>query len=214
MTPNIHVGTTTTLAAGSDATVTRRAGSPDAAPIFDFGIPKGADAGEPRRHDEIRLRPHGEERGHFCLCRRENGKDGGAFTGAVSGVSPTSGSAKGFRNIYFGSGAPGSSLGANGDVYINIGKEEDTDMIKAGNKEINDSGFAVVTETVGGVARQALVLELSGRHRRGDPGGAVYRAGPGGGRGGQRHPDPQRPLRVATHGLKLVRTNASGDVPP
>ena len=28
---------------------------------------------------------------------------------------------KGFRNIYFGSGAPGSSLGANGDVYINIG---------------------------------------------------------------------------------------------
>ena len=34
---------------------------------------------------------------------------------------PTSGSAKGFRNIYFGSGAPGSSLGANGDVYINIG---------------------------------------------------------------------------------------------
>ena len=30
-------------------------------------------------------------------------------------------STKGFRNIYFGSGAPASSLGANGDVYINIG---------------------------------------------------------------------------------------------
>ena len=40
VTPNIQVGTTTTLAAGSDATVTRRAGSPDAAPIFDFGIPR------------------------------------------------------------------------------------------------------------------------------------------------------------------------------
>ena len=45
----------------------------------------------------------------------------GAFTGGVSGVSPTSGSTKGFRNIYFGNGAPASSLGANGDVYINIG---------------------------------------------------------------------------------------------
>ena len=45
----------------------------------------------------------------------------GAFTGGVSGVSPTSGTTKGFRNIYFGNGAPASSLGANGDVYINIG---------------------------------------------------------------------------------------------
>ena len=35
-------------------------------------------------------------------------------------------------------------------------------MIKAGTHEINDSGFAVVTEVVGGVARQALVLELPG----------------------------------------------------
>ena len=43
-TPNIQVGKVTTLSAGKDATVTRRAGSPDAAPVFDFGIPKGADA--------------------------------------------------------------------------------------------------------------------------------------------------------------------------
>lgn len=43
-TPNIQVGTVMTLSAGKDATVTRRSGSPDAAPVFDFGIPKGADA--------------------------------------------------------------------------------------------------------------------------------------------------------------------------
>lgn len=47
VTPNIQVGTTTTLAAGSSATVTRRAGSPDTAPIFDFAIPKGHDAVNP-----------------------------------------------------------------------------------------------------------------------------------------------------------------------
>ena len=41
--PDITVGNTTTLPAGSNATVTRRAGSPNTAPIFDFGIPKGAD---------------------------------------------------------------------------------------------------------------------------------------------------------------------------
>lgn len=43
---------------------------------------------------------------------------GGAFTGVVSGVSPTSGSTGGFRNIYFGSSAPASTTGANGDVFI------------------------------------------------------------------------------------------------
>ena len=41
--PDITVGDTTTLPAGSNATVTRRAGSPNTAPVFDFGIPKGAD---------------------------------------------------------------------------------------------------------------------------------------------------------------------------
>ena len=39
--PNIQVGTVTTLLPGESATVTRRSGSPDTAPIFDFGIPKG-----------------------------------------------------------------------------------------------------------------------------------------------------------------------------
>ena len=41
ITPNIQVGTTTTLAAGSAATVTQRGTT--ANPIFDFGIPKGVD---------------------------------------------------------------------------------------------------------------------------------------------------------------------------
>ena len=39
--PDLTVGTVTTLSPGSNATVTRRSGSPDTAPIFDFGIPKG-----------------------------------------------------------------------------------------------------------------------------------------------------------------------------
>ena len=41
--PNLQVGTVQTLSAGSSATVTRRSGSPDTGPIFDFGIPKGFD---------------------------------------------------------------------------------------------------------------------------------------------------------------------------
>lgn len=40
-TPNIQIGTVTTLPAGSNATVTRR--GTDASPVLDFGIPKGAD---------------------------------------------------------------------------------------------------------------------------------------------------------------------------
>lgn len=38
-TPHITVGNTLSLPAGSAATVSRREGSPDSAPIFDFGIP-------------------------------------------------------------------------------------------------------------------------------------------------------------------------------
>ena len=41
--PNITVGNTTTAAAGTQAKVTRRSGSPDTAPVFDFEIPKGLD---------------------------------------------------------------------------------------------------------------------------------------------------------------------------
>lgn len=121
VTPNIQVGATSTLAAGSPATVTRRAGSPDAAPVFDFGIPKGADAVNPGDMTKAVYDPTGKAGDIFAYADQKMPKAGGAFTGSVSGVSPTSGSVKGFRNIYFGSGAPASSLGANGDVYINIG---------------------------------------------------------------------------------------------
>lgn len=44
ITPNIQVGTVATLSPGSSATVTRQTGSPDAAPVFNFGIPRGADS--------------------------------------------------------------------------------------------------------------------------------------------------------------------------
>ena len=39
--PNIQIGTVTTLLPSQSATVERRSGSPDTAPVFDFGIPKG-----------------------------------------------------------------------------------------------------------------------------------------------------------------------------
>lgn len=120
-TPNIQVGTTTTLAAGSAATVTRRANSPDAAPVFDFGIPKGADAVNPGDMHMATYDPNGKAQDIFAYADTKMPKTGGAFTGTTSGVSPASGSTKAFRNIYFGSGAPASSLGANGDIYINIG---------------------------------------------------------------------------------------------
>lgn len=41
ITPDIQVGTVTTLSPGQSATVTRQPDSPDSAPVFDFGIPKG-----------------------------------------------------------------------------------------------------------------------------------------------------------------------------
>ena len=41
--PTIIVGDTTTLSPGSAASVTRRADSPDDAPVLDFGIPRGVD---------------------------------------------------------------------------------------------------------------------------------------------------------------------------
>ena len=48
-TPNIQVGTVATLAAGQNATVTRKADSTDENPVFDFGIPQGikGDKGDP-----------------------------------------------------------------------------------------------------------------------------------------------------------------------
>lgn len=42
VTPDIQVGTVTTLSPGQSATVNRQPSSPDSAPVFDFGIPGGA----------------------------------------------------------------------------------------------------------------------------------------------------------------------------
>lgn len=44
ITPHLQVGTVTTLDPDISATVTRQADSPDAAPVFDFGIPRGHDS--------------------------------------------------------------------------------------------------------------------------------------------------------------------------
>jgi len=41
VTPNVTAGTTTTSEPGTNAAITRRSGSPDSAPVFDFVIPKG-----------------------------------------------------------------------------------------------------------------------------------------------------------------------------
>lgn len=121
ITPNIQVGKVSTLPAGSQATVERQAGSPDAAPVFDFGIPKGLDAENPGDMHKSIYDPTGKARDVFAYADEKMPKAGGTFTGVVAGVSPTSGSTKGFRNIYFGSGSPASSLGANGDIYFDIG---------------------------------------------------------------------------------------------
>lgn len=85
-------------------------------------------------------------------------------------------------------------------------------MIKAGNYTIQDKGFVSTTENMGGVPRQALIVEL--------PGGideAVLEAmcsGPvevvdDGGNVIQSHSGP---FRVVSHSLKLTRASTDGDV--
>lgn len=85
-------------------------------------------------------------------------------------------------------------------------------MIKAGTHTINDRGFAVSMEALGGVSRQALTLEL--------PAGISDEAleaictGPievlnEAGETVQVH---EGPFRVLSHGLKLTRASADSDV--
>lgn len=85
-------------------------------------------------------------------------------------------------------------------------------MIRAGKYTVEDSGFTVTTERIGGLPRQAVVVELSG----GITGTALDAlcAGPievlnEKGEVVQTHTGP---FRIATHGLKLVREDQSGDV--
>ena len=79
-TPNIQVGKVTTLSAGKDATVTRRAGSPDAAPVFDFGIPKGADAVNAGDMYKNIYDPNNKAQDIFGYVDQQIGKAGVTFT--------------------------------------------------------------------------------------------------------------------------------------
>ncbi len=85
-------------------------------------------------------------------------------------------------------------------------------MIRAGKYTVEDSGFTVTTERIGGLPRQAVVVELPG----GITGTALDAlcAGPievlnEKGEVVQTHTGP---FHIATHGLKLVREDQSGDV--
>ena len=85
-------------------------------------------------------------------------------------------------------------------------------MNRAGKYTVEDSGFTVTTERIGGLPRQAVVVELPG----GITGTALDAlcAGPievlnEKGEVVQTHTGP---FRIATHGLKLVREDQSGDV--
>jgi len=85
-------------------------------------------------------------------------------------------------------------------------------MIRAGNFTIEDRGFAVSTETVGGVPRQVIVGELPAGIS--DEAMAAFCAGPvevldGNGEVAQTHDGP---FRVLSHSLKLTRTSTSDDV--
>ncbi len=119
VTPNIQVGKVTTLAAGSKATVTRQASSPDAAPVFDFGIPRGADATNTGDMVQKVYDPQGMERDIFAYADAKMAKKGGRFTGVVSGVSADV-NEKSFRNIYFSKDAPPETLGEEGDIFIQL----------------------------------------------------------------------------------------------
>ncbi len=85
-------------------------------------------------------------------------------------------------------------------------------MIRAGNHCIDDKGFAVSTERIGGATRQSLVLEL--------PGGideetlTALCAGPIEvlGEDGETMQTHSGPFQAVSHGLKLVRANADDDV--
>lgn len=85
-------------------------------------------------------------------------------------------------------------------------------MIKAGTHTINDRGFAVSMEALGGVSRQALTLELPAGIS--DEALEAICAGPievldEAGEVVQTHTGP---FRVLSHGLKLTRSDAAGDV--
>lgn len=70
-TPNLSVGNVHTLPPGSAATVTRRANSPDYAPILDFGLPAGAGGGDMTA--EV-YDPTGRHQDVFAYCDTQAGR--------------------------------------------------------------------------------------------------------------------------------------------
>lgn len=85
-------------------------------------------------------------------------------------------------------------------------------MIRAGNHSIDDKGFVVSMERIGGVTRQALVLELPGGIS--DEALSALCAGPievldESGAVAQTHAGP---FQAVSHGLKLVRASSGDDV--
>jgi len=79
--PDIEVGTVTTLLPGAEAYVTRRSGSPDEAPVFDFGIPKG-DTGQAENIYGNTIDMSEED---STKVATEIGKKAAKVTGATSG---------------------------------------------------------------------------------------------------------------------------------
>lgn len=85
-------------------------------------------------------------------------------------------------------------------------------MIRAGNYTIDDKGFTTTLENVGGVNRQAIVAELPAGIS--DEALEALCAGPievldEQGEAVQTHTGP---FRLVSHGLKLTRASAEGDV--
>lgn len=85
-------------------------------------------------------------------------------------------------------------------------------MIKAGNFTIDDKGFAVSVERMGGVAREVLVLELGG----GIPDEAMEAICTGPievlGENGETVKTHTGPFRIASHSMRLTRASEEGDV--
>lgn len=85
-------------------------------------------------------------------------------------------------------------------------------MLKAGNITIQDDGFAVTVERLGGSSREVMVLELDGGIA-GDEIAALC-AGPIelAGEDGSITRTYNGPFRVVSHTMRLARTSESGDV--
>lgn len=89
VTPNIQVGSVTTLPAGSQATVERAADSPDAAPVFNFGIPRGADAPDPGDMHSSVYDPQNKSQDVFAYAdqKTDEAKQLSAATAAALGLT-------------------------------------------------------------------------------------------------------------------------------